>query len=317
MAEMLPPGVETRELRHADLPSFEPVILSGIGTLERAIGLDQTAAPMLRSLRRPGIWILFRLFRALGRAIRILVRVEQGRVVGTVSVIPRKTVGVIVGVATDPSARGRGIATQLLEAAHRLVRAKGIPRLALDVDTDNETALRVYRRLGYQEVARFAWFVGAPPSEADPNPTELRTVPRSQLRPLLPWIDAHRPPEVRAPYPATPRRLSHLEMLFSLPGTTWRTWQLSRAEGPVAVVRAAYSRMNTTAYLIPAAWDPSLPSEAYRGLLLPGIAWARSVGANRIACAVPDPPGPWEPALGALGLGRSASSTMMTRPTGP
>ncbi|MFY9716743.1 MAG: GNAT family N-acetyltransferase [Thermoplasmata archaeon] len=305
--------VEIRELRRRDIPSYERVILSGIGELERAIGIDQTVVPLIRTLRRPGVWILYFLSRAVGRSIRILVAVEQGRIVSTTSVVPRKTVGVVVGVATEPAARGRGIATQLLQEAHRIVREKGTPWLALDVESTNLTALRIYQRLGYREVARFTWFVGdLPPPESAPRST-MSDLSGPRLRAVLPWVEEHRSADVRGPFPATPRMLSHVELLFALPGSKSKTWGLPGAHGPTGVVRGYYAPINATAYLIPAAWESSLPPDAFPSLLEPGIEWARGLGASRIVASVPEPIGAWDATMTSVGLKRSVSTSLMIR----
>jgi GNAT superfamily N-acetyltransferase len=308
-------GLEFRDLRRADLPSYQAVILSGMGELERAIGMDQAVLPLIRLLQRPGVWFVYRVLRALGRSIRIVVAIDHGTVVSTASVVTRRTVGVIVGVSTEPAARGRGIATQLIERAHRIVREKGIPWLALDVESTNETALRIYRRLGYRDVGRFAWFTGElPPHDATPRSTMIE-LSGAGLRAILPWVEEHRPVEIRRPFPTTQRLLSHLELLFALPGAKSKTWGLRRAHGPTAVVRGYFAPINSTAYLIPAAWEPSVPEEAFSSLLGPGIDWARSLAAKRIVTAVPEPTGAWSAAMSSLGLRASVSTALMTRPS--
>lgn len=56
-------------------------------------------------------------------------------------------------VAVDPDARGRGVGTLLMAEAERQAAAAHCSRLALDVDTDNAGARRLYERLGYQVIA--------------------------------------------------------------------------------------------------------------------------------------------------------------------
>ena len=55
-------------------------------------------------------------------------------------------------IVVDPAARGRGIAQQLIEAAHRQARQRGCRRVVLEVRCDNAAALALYRRLGYQPI---------------------------------------------------------------------------------------------------------------------------------------------------------------------
>lgn len=319
-----PPGARTslpidyHELRRGELPSHEAVILSGLGSLERAIGLDRTTTDMVRALRRPTFWVLYRLLRAIGRSIVIFVGVEGGRVVGTVSVIPLRSAGVVVGVATEPAARGRGIATQLIGHAHEFVRKKGTPWLALDVESDNEAAIRVYRRLGYSEQVRYAWYAG--PTPGAPNLQQGETpseVPRSRIGSVAAWVDSRRPEAIRNPYPASARRLSHHELLFRLPGSRARTWDLALTDGNRAVVRGVYSSINKVGYLVPAAWDPGVSSEALRSVVAPAIDWFRSEGSDRTVLVVPEPTGAWDAAVASLGLSRAVTSILMTRPSTP
>jgi GNAT superfamily N-acetyltransferase len=54
------------------------------------------------------------------------------------------------------SHRRRGIAAALSEAAEDAVRARGLTRIALDVDVENAAARALYAKLGYREL-------GAPP----------------------------------------------------------------------------------------------------------------------------------------------------------
>ncbi|MCR4402037.1 MAG: GNAT family N-acetyltransferase [Firmicutes bacterium] len=71
--------------------------------------------------------------------------------------IPRPGPGefYIERVAVLPAWRGRGIGTQLLEAAEKRAKAAGIGKCSLDVDIDNEAARRLYERLGYNLIRTY------------------------------------------------------------------------------------------------------------------------------------------------------------------
>lgn len=85
--------------------------------------------------------------------------VEREKLVGFVGVmeIPTRTVngsqmvGGICDVATDPTHVRRGVATALMEAAHRYFREKGMPFAFLTANRSSG-AYVLYRRLGYAEV---------------------------------------------------------------------------------------------------------------------------------------------------------------------
>lgn len=47
--------------------------------------------------------------------------------------------------------RRQGVAKQLMAAAGKLCKARGLERMYVHVDADNEAALRLYRGLGFEE----------------------------------------------------------------------------------------------------------------------------------------------------------------------
>ncbi len=78
-----------------------------------------------------------------------LVAVEDGGVVGTCRLLAEDALTLRLGrMAVAPEARGRGVAGELLDAAHALARARGCARMTLH----SQLAARpVYRRAGYAE----------------------------------------------------------------------------------------------------------------------------------------------------------------------
>ncbi len=309
------PSTDYRELRRSDLPSFEKVILEGMGIVERVSGAEVGARTQLQSLRGLGLWSLVRLLQALRIApLRFLVAVEGGRVVGTTLLTFRAQAGYIAGVATDAPARGRGIATHLMERAHELTRAKGKPWLALDVESENETALRVYRRLGYAATARFDWYVGPiPPTNArsEPAALELRSIDKETLE----WIRQTLPAAIRDSLPPTARIPIHLEMIVRPSRARPKTWKLTSGGRVQGVVRALYSKAVTTGFVLPIGTDPSLTPASLTSLLAPALEWHRSQGATRIILVVPEPVGGWAEIATALQLPRAVSTTLMVRPS--
>ena len=309
------PSTDYRELRRSDLPSFEKVILEGMGIVERVSGAEVGARTQLQSLRGLGLWSLVRLLQALRIApLRFLVAVEGGRVVGTTLLTFRAQAGYIAGVATDAPARGRGIATHLMERAHELTRAKGKPWLALDVESENETALRVYRRLGYAATARFDWLRGTH------SPDERA------FRAGRPRVALHRqrdvgvdPPDPAGGHPGLPppdRAYSHSSRDDRPPvARRPKTWKLTSGGRVQGVVRALYSKAVTTGFVLPIGTDPSLTPASLTSLLAPALEWHRSQGATRIILVVPEPVGGWAEIATALQLPRAVSTTLMVRPS--
>ena len=80
--------------------------------------------------------------------------VEQGRVVGNVSL--RRSIewgGFLIGnVAVHPDWQRRGIGRRLIEATLEDISARGGRWVGLEVETDNEAALGLYKHLRFREV---------------------------------------------------------------------------------------------------------------------------------------------------------------------
>lgn len=81
---------------------------------------------------------------------------------GTAVVFFRKGTQVarLYSIATKSEARGKGVGSALLEAAEQLALKRGRSSLRLEVRTDNDDALRLYERLGYQRIGRYARYYG-------------------------------------------------------------------------------------------------------------------------------------------------------------
>lgn len=59
----------------------------------------------------------------------------------------------IITIATKKSARRKGVARQLLEAAIRKLQADRITSLFLEVDENNTAAIGLYRKLGFKKIS--------------------------------------------------------------------------------------------------------------------------------------------------------------------
>lgn len=68
-------------------------------------------------------------------------------------------------IAVDEDSRGKGIGSFIIEEGIKLAREKGCKRVVLDVDMENEGALRFYKRLGFKKfnqknISLFGWEKG-------------------------------------------------------------------------------------------------------------------------------------------------------------
>jgi GNAT superfamily N-acetyltransferase len=311
-------AIEYRELRWVDFPSYMKLMLQAPGAFERATGLDQTFDAVFSYFHRRGLWTLLALMRAVGRApVRIFVGVDQGQVLGSAGLIPLPKAGYIFAVVTDSANRGRGIATHILEQMHQAAQRQGRPWVALDVDPDNEIAVRLYRKLGYEERARSNWHVGPTPASIAHSAGMATEVPRSEMKEVAAWVNLHQAPTLRDPFPANAKMLSPEENVSNLPNTQTKTWSLSSSRQTTAVVRAFYLSMIKSVFVIPAGWDAAITADSLLSLVAPVVDWARSLGATRTVVVVPEPPGAWESAMVYLGLPKSASTILMVRPSAP
>ncbi|GLQ91359.1 GNAT family N-acetyltransferase [Dyella acidisoli] len=86
---------------------------------------------------------------------RVLVAsANHRRFLGTAMVFFRKgsRVARLYSIASLPEARGKGVGTALIEAAETAARQRRCEALRLEVRTDNDSAVRLYERLGYHRV---------------------------------------------------------------------------------------------------------------------------------------------------------------------
>jgi ribosomal protein S18 acetylase RimI-like enzyme len=85
---------------------------------------------------------------------RLLVAELDGQVVGMAKGEIRQGLGHISFVYLRPEARGQGGGKALVQELVRFFRAEGVEHVTLNVDTSNDQALRVWRRLGFAEYRR-------------------------------------------------------------------------------------------------------------------------------------------------------------------
>lgn len=81
---------------------------------------------------------------------------------GTAVVFFRKgsQVARLYSIATHAEARGKGVGSALLDAAEQAARRRRCTSLRLEVRTDNDTAIRLYERLGYHRIGHYARYYG-------------------------------------------------------------------------------------------------------------------------------------------------------------
>lgn len=79
---------------------------------------------------------------------------ETGRIRGSVMVGHDGHRGWLYYVASSPDARGRGIGRQMVQAAERWLRQRGVVKVQLMVRESNTKVVSFYERLGFEETPR-------------------------------------------------------------------------------------------------------------------------------------------------------------------
>jgi len=107
---------------------------------------------------------------------------QDGRIIGNASLIPFRNKGkriyLIANVATHPDYRRQGIGRALTERVMKQARDKRASAIWLHVRDDNPGAIKLYRELGFQEVARRTTWQADPDARLTYPETDIKIVPR-------------------------------------------------------------------------------------------------------------------------------------------
>lgn len=79
----------------------------------------------------------------------IWIALDEGKIVGTASVVPKEGELYVRGMAVRPSSRGRGCGWRLLELIEDHARQGGFRRLFLSTTPFLDSAIRLYERHGF------------------------------------------------------------------------------------------------------------------------------------------------------------------------
>ena len=108
--------------------------------------LWEAVFPDARSWNQPAVYLPRK--RAQGDDL-ILVATRGGRVVAAVALGYDGIRGWIYHLAVAPGARRHGVGTALMGAAEERLRARGCPKINLQIVADNAAVVAFYARLGY------------------------------------------------------------------------------------------------------------------------------------------------------------------------
>lgn len=306
-----------RQLRRSDLASYLTTVRYGIGKLERSTGLDASAEETIQSLSKWWVSALLGILKLFGRPIvDIYVATDGRQVAGTGLLLWLPRTAYVAGMATRPEFRGQGIASRVLALQQAEASRRHRAWLALDVESENVTARRVYRKAGYRDAAEFTWHTrtGAPPTTGPIRP-ETRVATTAELNEFGAKFDASSVPDYRGPFPAGARMLSHIELLVRGTGAVRRTWIQRASGGAPFVLRAYFLPGPRLAAYFPLTIPPEPAPEEYRSLFDAASEWLRPRGPRRCIVVTREPVGSVGPTLLRLGFTPAVSSILMVRET--
>lgn len=129
--------------------------------IRRAEASDSGALASLEErLFRPENYPLSRraFYYHIRRNLLLVARSEAGALAGYILVLITRREPKLYSLGVSPDFERRGIASELLTGALREVESRGYGHTWLEVRCDNETALRLYRRFGFQTVKTLPGF---------------------------------------------------------------------------------------------------------------------------------------------------------------
>jgi ribosomal protein S18 acetylase RimI-like enzyme len=303
-------------MRRSDFAAYRDVSRLAMGAFDRSTGLYESSDAALLQLSHRSVWFVLALARLFRRPlVDIVVATRGAELVGTATLLWLPRTAYVTGVATKPEMRGRGVASRLLarhaEEARRLHRAW----MALDVESENETAIRVYRRAGYRETARSTWFTRSdlPPKEA-PDPPTVLPVGAADWKALAARLDASRPDDYREAFPAGKRIVDHNEYVVRTGRSEVEAWKRELPGGSVAALRACFVTGARRAVYLPMSTDSNVSPEVFLGLIDTATEWFRSRGPALVLAVVSEPRGPAGVALEQRGFAPAVTSIAMIAP---
>jgi ribosomal protein S18 acetylase RimI-like enzyme len=262
---------------------------------------------VFRRLEGFGPRFVLGLARLFGRPVFIILVLDlDGRVAGTTLVnFPRET-AYLSYVIVDSSLRRQGHAQSMLRAADELARKYHRTYVTLDVLSQNEPAVRLYERWGYQPLRDQLWLVRAfSPESPLPPPSGTTLIRPYQARdgPVLAELDnALMSPEVRRVLPRHVRDFRTAEMTGGVLQSDTRSWVTEIDGRPVGFLQSTVSRLMDAANLSSPLFGADVPDSVARDLFLTALRWTESQRAPRVLTQVSEHQWRRRPLLDSLGF---------------
>ena len=132
-------GMQIRLASRRDAGAIASILLAAFRDFEPLYSIGGFSATTLSSAEIAARW-------AEGPT---WIAIAEGKVVGTVSAVDRGDETYVRSMAVMPSARGRGVATRLLETVEQFAVDRGASRLALTTTPFLTAAIQLYERVGF------------------------------------------------------------------------------------------------------------------------------------------------------------------------
>ena len=257
------------------------------------LGLDPDAVgEMLHKGERLGFRFLLGMARVLGRPIIVVLVVDvDGKVSGTTMLTFTPKAGYVSGVVVDSNIRRQGHAQAMMRTCDTLCQRYHRPYVVLDVFSQNEPALNLYSRMGYQLLREGFWFSRSlAPDELIPRPsdnTRVRPFRRSDGPQLAELDNSQMSPEVRGIIPRRSRDYQVDPLLQSVMKSESEAWVVEAEGRPAGFARVTMSATFAATQLTPTLFPTKDREEVSRDLLLTALQWIRDRKAPRVVTDLP------------------------------
>ena len=187
----------------------------------------------------------------------------NGRVVGNISIVPTQSNKrvIIANVAVQEDFRRQGIARQLMDAALDHLETVNIKTVHLQVDVNNDSAIRLYESLGFKLIGSTTYWVATPTQMRELAPSsaiEIRPLRHHEQKAAYDVDLASYPADMRWPEPLTPETYKSTfwkSLNDALNGRQRETWvvETDRKLRAVASIDSDWGRPHRLAVRIPEA----------------------------------------------------------------
>ncbi|MGC2289754.1 MAG: GNAT family N-acetyltransferase [Thermoplasmata archaeon] len=273
------------------------------------LGINPDAiATVLRQTERPLVRFLVGLSRLFGRPVFAVILVDlDGHVAGTTLLNFTPDAGYLSGIVVDAPVRHQGHAQSMLRSAEDLCRRYRRRNAVLDVTADNDPALRLYGRWGYQPLRDSHWISRPFGPEAPPLPPLTGAVRVRPFRPsdapaLAQADNALMPPEVRAVLRRHPTDFRVPAVARSVLQTDLESWVVDLDGRPAGFLRASVSRLMEAANLSSPLFRGDVPEPVMHDMLVTALQWIERRKVPRVVMEVADHQSRARPVLDALGF---------------